>query len=608
MARRSSRATKARGSSMHRAAGGAGVGSLRSWIESFYEPHGELSQCPPWPPDLFAVVGSILRRTGAYRIVFDVPRPGRANRALQRRLEALWISADECGRSWRDSINAKLRASAGAVLDLTEAIPPEIEAWWTTFCLELDEEVADFAAVGAHGARAAAGTEAASNALEAAIALTIAADAACAGVGVSRMATPASPEDAPDLFLYATRKILEGHRNQFQSLCLRVSPARLSVLPKQHTPQSGLTFRSLTHHLALCPVGEVRARWYGPFEASDPTEPRLFNVLLLPWPLDVDARDFKLEPAHAGRPVSHFGTFSYAPQKRMTQAALLAWVRRALAAAEERGGVANAIVFPEAALSLTEYAAMERLAAERGCLLVAGVRVEARESTERAPVNACVVQTKGLLQRGRYDWKRLSETRFVQGKHHRWRLDRNQILQYDLGSRLPASGRLWENIALPDRGINFICLGSWMTWCALICEDLARQEPAAEVVRAIAPNLLIALLMDGPQLKDRWSARYASGLADDPGTSVLAVSNLGMVKRSRPVGGDPVNSSRGHVVALWRDAIGGSRELSIDPDHTACLLSLVCHTEEEYSADGRRDGFQAHHPIYAGHRSLDVPL
>jgi len=37
--------------------------------------------------------------------------------------------------------------------------------------------------------------------------------------------------------------------------------------------------------------------------------------------------------------------------------------------------------------------------------------------------------------------------------------------------------------------------------CALVCEDLARPDPVANIVRAVGPNLVIALLMDGPQTK-----------------------------------------------------------------------------------------------------------
>jgi 5-methylcytosine-specific restriction enzyme A len=52
-------------------------------------------------------------------------------------------------------------------------------------------------------------------------------------------------------------------------------------------------------------------------------------------------------------------------------------------------------------------------------------------------------------------------------------------------------------------------------------------------MRSVGPNLVVALLMDGPQLTARWPARYASVLADDPGSSVLTLTSLGMCLRSR---------------------------------------------------------------------------
>jgi len=218
-----------------------------------------------------------------------------------------------------------------------------------------------------------------------------------------------------------------------------------------------------------------------------------------------------------------------------------------------------------------------------------------------------VVQTRGLLKKGPTTPEVLETTRFLQPKHHRWCLDRNQILQYSLGDRLPAVRKLWENIALPERYLNFISLGSWMTWCALICEDLARQEPAAEVVRAVGPNLVIALLMDGPQLTDRWSARYATGLAEDPGCSVLTLTNLGLLKRSRPLEHlGEADFEPNLTIALWRDATSRPREIRLSPKDNACILSLACHSEQEFTADGRGDGEQAHHPVYAGHRGFYV--
>jgi hypothetical protein len=72
-------------------------------------------------------------------------------------------------------------------------------------------------------------------------------------------------------------------------------------------------------------------------------------------------------------------------------------------------------------------------------------------------------------------------------------------------------------------------------------EDLARPDPVGDLVRSVGPNLVIALLMDGPQLRARWSGRYAMSLADDPGSFVLSVTSLGTTEelvsqRSREYG------------------------------------------------------------------------
>ena len=201
----------------------------------------------------------------------------------------------------------------------------------------------------------------------------------------------------------------------------------------------------------------------------------------------------------------------------------------------------------------------------------------------------------------------LEEFRCTQSKHHRWCLDRSQILQYGLGARVPASRECWEGIHLGDREINFVTLQSWLTICVLICEDLARQDPLAEVIRAVGPNLIFALLMDGPQLKNRWPSRYASVLAEDPGCSVLTLTSLGMSSRSRPReverGGAADKSS---VIALWKDAWYGEREIALEPGHDACVLSLVCRSEKEYTLDGRHDHGQAHFPVFAGCRSFSA--
>jgi hypothetical protein len=127
---------------------------------------------------------------------------------------------------------------------------------------------------------------------------------------------------------------------------------------------------------------------------------------------------------------------------------------------------------------------------------------------------------------------------------------------------------------------------------------LCRQDPIAEVMRSVGPNLVVALLMDGPQLAARWPARYASVLADDPGSSVLTLTSLGMCLRSRSTTAPAGPASR--VVALWKDKIYGSREISLEKDKVGCVLSLSCEAREEFTADGRSDGGWTQVPVFSG--------
>lgn len=189
----------------------------------------------------------------------------------------------------------------------------------------------------------------------------------------------------------------------------------------------------------------------------------------------------------------------------------------------------------------------------------------------------------------------------AQGKHHRWKLDRSQINQYGLGSRLHPETQWWEHINLNDRSLTFVSLLPWLTMTVLICEDLARPDPVGDLVRAVGPNLVVALLMDGPQLKERWGARYATVLADDPGSSVLTLTSLGMCELSRPSSGP----SRNRVIGLWKDAkSGGPTEIELPADHEAAILSLSVRYLEEWSADGRSDNENAGYPVLSGIRAI----
>lgn len=139
-------------------------------------------------------------------------------------------------------------------------------------------------------------------------------------------------------------------------------------------------------------------------------------------------------------------------------------------------------------------------------------------------------------------------------------------------------------------------ISSDLVLTGLICEDLARPDPVANLIRSVGPNLVIALLMDGPQTRERWAARYATVLADDPGCSVLSLTSKGMANISRPTAGP----NRSGVVALWKDNFGPAREIDLPDGFDAVAISLSTRYEEEFSADGRGDDGYAAYPVLSG--------
>jgi hypothetical protein len=134
---------------------------------------------------------------------------------------------------------------------------------------------------------------------------------------------------------------------------------------------------------------------------------------------------------------------------------------------------------------------------------------------------------------------------------------------------------------IPRRSVHFVELGEF-TLVSLVCEDLARSDDVAEVIRAVGPTIVVSVLLDGPQLSSRWAARYAGVLADNPGSGVLTLTSSGMVQRSRPHG-----QQAAPVVALWKDPIRGTREISLDAGAQGVLLTVCGDRVTRRSTDGR---------------------
>ncbi len=502
------------------------IGDVFSFVAPSLYASGE---APRWPPDAFAMAACVLKKSDAYA---QAARTGAvAGRPKWRRDMAA------IGREWR------LAAASGA--EPPKAVVDRWAAIWK-------ERAAPLSALPRSLATAL-------------LDLCTAADEASEYAGLP-------PEGSSDVFAAECVRLLFSRERR--SLCRDVDPSRAVVLPKLHTPQVGLTMRSITHHLALWDSGEVQPDWAwipGPrFE-----EPKL-NILFLPWPRRIwpsQIQPARIAAADTGAEHGYFTCASTLPW-----AGLAAEVEKLVHDASTKVGRIDLVLFPELALSAGLTARLCNHLEQKfgtGTIVVAGEGTAARGI--QLGTNNAVVSVPGSPYIGQWQ----------QAKHHRWKIDGSQIRTYGLGSQLDPTLNWWENIEVPSRKLRFCSLNQWLTLSVLVCEDLARQEPVGELLRTVGPTLVIALLMDGPQLETRWSARYASVLAEDPGSSVLSVTSLGMAELSQVPGKPP-----SRVVALWKEAGRAPVELSLRSDAAGLVLSLTRDKQRELTADGRTQGKQ----------------
>lgn len=268
---------------------------------------------------------------------------------------------------------------------------------------------------------------------------------------------------------------------------------------------------------------------------------------------------------------------------------IVAFVQDLVSKAVAELGEVHGVIFPEYALDAATFStismALKANSKETGFeFIVAG--------TSQEPTTAKTTSRHGnyavfssVDNTGEAEWG-------IQGcreKHHRWKINRPQILRYGLGYRMSPDFSWWEGIPLSRRIIEFFEVRAGTSLTVLICEDLARADPCQSVVRAIGPNLLIALLMDGPQLPSRWPGHYAGVLADDPGSSILTLTSLGLIER-----GAVTDSAHSRSVALFRDKSGNQRTLQLPHASHALAVRLTATKKEEHTLDGRGDGNAAY--------------
>jgi len=495
-----------------------------------------------WPPNAFAVTSLLLGDSGAYRRCISPP----ATEGWPPLPRRQWVDqVREAAGEWQEW--------ALPEEENPNPSPPSAVSKWID--LLVGAETLELVTLGS----SSEAWEVCSVLLQ----LHATADEASEGMGFF---IPVAPEinDVQKAIIYVANEELAQ-----RGTLARLSPHFVRVLPKRRTPQTGISLRSLSHHLAIV-RGEVEVKWRL-VPTKDLEEERRFNLLVLPWPREVVPTDFRALPAsESGNALamdsSLFAFFDFNPPFDLEKELNL--LGEVVDRAVRHVGQIDGVAFPECALPAETVATIEETLAKKGVkLFISGVRGPRQNSAYLSTF---------------YDqcW-----TGHEQTKHHRWCLDDAQITSYGLGPALHPARRWWENIEIHRRALHFVTVSDWLTMCHLVCEDLARQDPVAHAVRSVGPTLVLALLLDGPQLRDRWSARYATVLADDPGSSVLSITSLGMALRSVPPGTTP-----SRVIALWKDSLSSAREISLAPGAAGVVLNICAKQGAlEYSADTRDD-------------------
>ena len=332
-----------------------------------------------------------------------------------------------------------------------------------------------------------------------------------------------------------------------------------------------------------------------------------FNLLLVPFPYEIAASDLPIYRPADGDDADGYFTVNpgwLPPGASKTQASkLVAFITSLVLEAERDGGLVQGVVLPETALSEAIVGQVSDGVARR-CrgleIFVAGIVANPPKRPRGAepPFGRNEVFVARFDDLGRFDDYR-------QAKHHRWRLDGSQIKTYRLGHTLDARRSWWEAIDLADRQMVFGLDPRQAVIAALICEDLARFDPVLPVLASVGPNLVIALLMDGPQLSGRWPGRHATVLADDPGSAVLTLTSSSMVRRSAPPPGVAPRS----CVALWTERGSSPQELDLDPGAHALFLALTAQPRKQNTLDLRSQQGSGGLIEYrlSGHRSVKLP-
>ena len=521
-----------------------------------------VDRCPIWPPDLFAVTGTLIERSSCYT------QAGPGSKDLQAHRKFL-LDIEDVAKTWAGSENGLFYT------------PQRVDELWDIVVRKHAEtdvgEIINQPEL-----------------CDALLLLFAMSDEASKGMGWdSRIGASIFSDLALYSFVVDANDYSDIPRLPYapNSLCALVPPNAAIVMPKTLTAAVGCTLRSLSHHLALLPsISQCRPEWALTNEAERSGKYKPLQLLVIPFPYNIPSHSFTLasDPKHLAE-----GTFTSAYFK-LEQL----WLHTD----KKNGPISAEMLFIELIQPLLQKAIAADKQAVTGIIMPECALSEPIADKLANLLSGSNVSffTTGILSTDPASKKmrNLAKTYVLHGlrppiplaqyKHHRWRLDQRQCEQYGLDfHRLSAAEKWWEDIDVSNRKLPFFALRKDMSMTVLICEDLARNDPAMSVVRAIGPNLVVALLMDGPQLSTRWPGRYATVLGDDPGSGVLSVSCAAMVDRANA----SWSGVSKRIVGLWRGDEETNTEIALPEGSHAVLLNINYRLVMQQTMDNRSDSF-----------------
>ena len=563
---------------------------------------------PYHPADLFGLTASILDRSGAYNIFipgcnsFDSPYAWFVSDAEMEMARA-------AGALWKKGVGEYEETSGP--FELTNLVPKPVHDWWKVLVDAWEEPV--------FGHPHFDDGKSPPDWWVPCLLMLVAADEAAERIGrfsqrikgsqITMYDGPLRDAEAADI-----RMSVEYHADdpeedddrliQFRPTKLSIAPELnrdfACVQPKSKTPAVGCTLRTLSHNLSLLPHrGPIRTHWVRPPAESFGDAGRAgFNILMIPFPYEIDPDWFMDVSVGGGTHLNQRGLSwnwfkikqNWLPERDADIADFLDFVRALIKKSQHHGPV-HAIAFPEYSMNwkiFRKLTVMIRDEFKMVELLISGSKDNCADDHGNYVLSANFYNT---LKAEDQPSQRVSLVT-SRPKHHRWQLNEHQITSYGLDKVFDKKKLYWEHIPLPPRELHAVVFRENSVFSSLICEDLARSDPCHEILRAIGPNLLFVLLMDGAQLASRWSARYSTGLTDDPGTSVLTLTSRGLVKASNDIRVTQKDKNgefkkANWSVALWKDDKGDPVSIKCEPEFQASLIRLRVESNPECTFDSR---------------------